>query len=56
MTGEFAEAIRRGATEHAEIETYTFDVLPAELRTGGVTESIAGEYAWVMKHVFDQRA
>ncbi|MHC4563140.1 MAG: metabolite traffic protein EboE [Planctomycetota bacterium] len=47
LTGEFAEALRSGATEHLEIETYTFGVLPPELQAGGLTESIAREYEWV---------
>lgn len=34
-----------------EIETYTFDVLPAALRAGGVEASIAAEYDWVRQHL-----
>jgi hypothetical protein len=37
----------RGATSHLEIETYTWDVLPAELKTSAV-DSIAREYEWVL--------
>jgi len=51
LTGEFAEALRTGATEHLEIETYTFNVLPSALREGGVTASIAREYEWVRRNV-----
>jgi len=36
------------ATTHWEIETYTFDVLPEPLRTGGVERSIVEEYKWVL--------
>lgn len=36
------------ATEHLEIETYTFDVLPEELRKGGLVRSIADEFRWVL--------
>lgn len=36
------------ATNCLEIETYTFDVLPAELRACDVVESIRREYAWVL--------
>ncbi len=32
---------------HLEIETYTFDVLPPDLRELSVTESIANEYEWL---------
>ena len=40
----------RAATSHWEIETYTFDVLPAEMRAGGVVPAICGEYAWVLEN------
>ncbi len=32
---------------HLEIETYTWDVLPAELKASAV-ESIAREYEWAL--------
>ena len=51
LTGAFATALRAGATEHLEIETYTFNVLPPELQEGGVTASIAREYEWVRENV-----
>ena len=51
LCGEFAAALRAGATEHLEIETYTFNVLPAELQAGGLTQSIAREYDWVRQNV-----
>lgn len=51
LTPEFFAVLRRGATEHLEIETYTFDVLPRELREGGVVDSIVREYEWVMKRL-----
>jgi sugar phosphate isomerase/epimerase len=47
LTDAFRRRLRDGATEHLEIETYTFDVLPAELRSGDVVDSMAGEFAWV---------
>jgi sugar phosphate isomerase/epimerase len=34
--------------EHLEIETYTFDVLPDDLRPADVADSIAREYRWVL--------
>ena len=49
LTPEFFELLRRGATEHLEIETYTFDVLPPELRAADVVDHIVREYDWVMK-------
>jgi len=47
----FAELARRGdLTNHLEIETYTWDVLPAELK-GDLLTSISREYEWVLRHV-----
>ncbi len=43
-----AGPLRAGATEHLEIETYTFAVLPPELRSARLDESIAREYEWVL--------
>jgi hypothetical protein len=37
----------RGVTRHLEIETYTWDVLPADLKASSV-DSIAREYEWVL--------
>jgi sugar phosphate isomerase/epimerase len=37
----------RGRTSHLEIETYTWDVLPRELKASSV-DSIAREYEWVL--------
>jgi hypothetical protein len=34
--------------EHAEIETYTFSVLPAEAKEHNITRSVAREYAWLL--------
>jgi hypothetical protein len=39
--------IRRVRTSHLEIETYTWDVLPANLKAPPV-DSIAREYEWVL--------
>lgn len=39
--------IERVRTSHLEIETYTWDVLPADLKASSV-ESIAREYEWVL--------
>lgn len=48
LTESFFARLRSGAVPHLEIETYTWDVLPAALRTGGVVESIAHEYEWAL--------
>ena len=39
--------IKRVRTPHLEIETYTWDVLPADLKASAV-DSIAREYEWVL--------
>lgn len=43
----FWSRARSGACAHFEVETYTFDVLPPDLRRGVVTDSIAEELRWV---------
>ncbi|WP_437735156.1 metabolite traffic protein EboE [Sorangium sp. So ce1335] len=35
------------ATQHLEVETYTWDVLPEDQRRGGVVEAVARELRWV---------
>ncbi len=52
FTDDFIAAVTGGATEHLEIETYTFDVLPPDLRAADVTDSIAREYEWVLDRMF----
>jgi hypothetical protein len=36
---------------HIEMETYTWEVLPPELKERSVVEQIAGEYEWTLKHL-----
>ena len=48
LTPEFFRTMRAGVTQHLEIETYTFDVLPPSLRREDVTAAIAREYDWVL--------
>jgi hypothetical protein len=48
LLGDVAALLRSGACSHLEIETYTFGVLPAEMRRLGVADSIAREYRWVL--------
>ena len=38
-------------SQHLEIETYTWDVLPAEYRSEGVTNAIAREIEWVVAEI-----
>ena len=51
LTPDFFRELRRGATSHVEIETYTFDVLPPEIRPADVVRSVAREFAWVEEHL-----
>ena len=43
-------ALRTGATHHFEIETYTWEVLPAGLKRD-LLDSIAREYEWVLANL-----
>ena len=47
LSPDFFRELRQGATSHVEIETYTFDVLPADIRPADVVKSISREFAWV---------
>jgi hypothetical protein len=47
VRGVLATVLRTGATSHLEIETYTWDVLPAGLKRD-LLQSIAREYEWVL--------
>ena len=51
LTPEFFRELRNGHCSHLEIETYTFDVLPAELNQSDVVQSIAKEYSWVLNRI-----
>lgn len=42
---------RERVTEQLEVETYTWDVLPPEQRTGSVVSSIARELGWVTERL-----
>lgn len=55
LDGDFFARLRTGAVEHLEMETYTWGVLPAELRTGGVVEGIAREYEWALARLREPR-
>lgn len=48
LTPEFFELLKGGGCPHLEIETYTFNVLPPELRPSTLAESVAKEYQWVL--------
>jgi len=45
----FFDRIHTGICSHLEIETYTFDVLPAALQEADVVDSISKEFEWIHK-------
>ncbi|MGA3172299.1 MAG: metabolite traffic protein EboE [Chthoniobacteraceae bacterium] len=49
LTPQFLTYISRDPLTHIEIETYTWDVLPAALRSMSIEESIAAEFRWFKK-------
>src|SRR5262249_47328411 len=52
MTAE-ALALHRAQplSRHVEIETYTFDVLPEEFKTGDIVEYVAREIEWAVSEL-----
>jgi hypothetical protein len=42
-------------SDHLEIETYTWDVLPAHLKTGDITDYVSREIEWVRDQLFAGR-
>jgi hypothetical protein len=46
-----ADVIARGLAPHLEVETYTWDVLPAEYRAEPIADAIARELAWVKEQL-----
>lgn len=45
---------REALTPHLEVETYTWDVLPPDLKTGSKAEDIARELGFVLKELADE--
>ncbi|MBS3735067.1 MAG: metabolite traffic protein EboE [Phycisphaerae bacterium] len=54
LRSAFADALRAGATDQLEIETYTFDVLPDGLAVADPAEGIAREYRWVLDELLSR--
>ncbi len=48
LTPDFFRALAESGCQHLEIETYTFNVLPEDLRSKGMVSSITDEFAWVL--------
>ncbi len=55
LTPDFFVQVLKSGIAHFEIETYTFNVLPASLRAAGITNSIANEFAWVRRRLQTHR-
>ncbi len=51
IEGLFAHLRGPGEIPHLEIETYTWDVLPARYKNSGVVEAVAREFEWVLKEL-----
>lgn len=51
LKGLLAEMRRTPVSEHLEVETYTWDVLPEEHRAGGVDAGIARELAFTLEEL-----
>lgn len=51
LLGPLADLLTGGATQHIEIETYTWGVLPDDLRPDDVAAGIAAEYEWVLERM-----
>lgn len=47
----FFSLLREGVTPHVEIETYTYDVLPPELRSKDVVDHLEAEYNWMLSRL-----
>jgi len=56
LTTGLAAAIAAAAIEHVEIETYTFGVLPDNLKPADLVDGLAAEYHWALNNVFPPAA
>ncbi|MEK0446584.1 MAG: hypothetical protein RLZZ399_1905 [Verrucomicrobiota bacterium] len=55
LDADFWVLVKSGICPHLEIETYTFDVLPPEVRPQDVVSSVAAEYRWVLDQISDRQ-
>lgn len=51
ITDEFISELVHGLTEHIEIETYTYQVLPDDMKDKSLIHSIAKEYKWFLSRL-----
>ena len=43
-----------GLCQHIELETYTWEVLPPELKNRDVVDQLVAEYQWTLDHLADR--
>ena len=43
-----------GLCSHLEMETYTWEVMPPEMKNRDVVDQLAGEYDWALKHLAER--
>ncbi len=53
LTTPFLQAAVQSGCEHFEIETYTFDILPDDLKSMGAVRSIIREYEWISRKLLE---
>ena len=52
MSGVLDEVQRNSSLcQHFEMETYTWEVLPADLKQASVVDQLAAEYAWTLEQM-----
>ncbi|NCC51831.1 MAG: hypothetical protein EOM20_11515 [Spartobacteria bacterium] len=49
----FIRQLKKGHIPHLEIETYTFDILPSDIKSGGIIDGVAAEYQWFLRQWAD---
>jgi hypothetical protein len=47
-------AVNPGACSHLEMETYTWEVLPENLKSRSVVDQLVGEYDWTLKQLAER--
>jgi len=51
LEGRFSELLKAAVCPHLEIETYTWSVLPEDMQSSDMVESITREFDWVLKNL-----
>jgi hypothetical protein len=48
LSPAFMRQLKKGASPHLELETYTFNILPPEIKPSGLQQGIIREFEWFM--------